>query len=273
MLDEIKQSYQLAADTLVPGWRTKSKSELIKDYIQNEDDPKLKEGYISAILARYWNSLTKKYYKNQKSVRPEDCYDWIIDAVLYALNKKKWEEPDNKLHNDKNAPDKVVNRCIKSSEQGFYQFSNCNKRRVNYQTLSADKLYEEQGDYAFPLQEQSEYNETLNPIASVIRYLYKESDYFSCVVVDLIVNNDVMIYSNIDSEYKYSLSTRRLTHYLRNCNKDYFDLFKKRYSLDTDEMSRIMQSVKHFTSCRLTNWIKRTLNKLKTNPVIKEIRE
>ena len=81
----------------------------------------MKDAYIAAIMLRYWNKLDSYYYKCKLVITPEEVHTWLTIAVMYAINKKPWENPKMGIYNDETGPDKVINRIIESKRLTFYQ--------------------------------------------------------------------------------------------------------------------------------------------------------
>ena len=148
MLEDVRQSYLSFAKT-IKGWDTMDKNVLANLYIKNENDENLRNSYFSALMCIYWYAIGKYYSESKNSVDIEDCYEWLIHAMTYALKNRKWTDPTNKLYSDPNGPDKVINRCIASTRQIFYQASNTAKRRVNFQCDSIDRQLEDLEIYSY----------------------------------------------------------------------------------------------------------------------------
>lgn len=273
MLDEIKLSYEQCADTCVPDWRHLNKNALIKKCLEVENIPELYNGYISAIVARYWSVATKYYYQNRSSVSPEDCYEWLLDSIIYALKLRQWEDPKSAIYNDPNGPDKVINRCMSSARLLFYQYSNCMKRKVNYQVSSVEKLHEDFGDTAFPAKEDEEL-ESVNDISrDLVIKAYNKKDYFSCVLIDNIVNKDTYdIIKEEDGVYTI-FNPKKLARALRQCDDKYCKEFSHKYNLDVQEMQNDIVNINKFSSEKMYRWINKALDKLRNNKEIQELFE
>lgn len=100
---------------MIKDWEKINKNTLCNLYIENENDPKLRDSYISAIILRYWNSIGKCYYKSSGYFTSDECYNQLITAILHALKNRPWLNPASNVFNDENGPDKVINRCIEST--------------------------------------------------------------------------------------------------------------------------------------------------------------
>ena len=152
MFNECKQAYESSASS-IPGWKNIDKNELCNLYIQNEDNPSLRDAYFSAIILNYWGDINKLYYKTNYTATKEQCYDWLIDSILYALKMRRWLNKDSSVYGDPNGPDKVINRKLKHTRINHLIAANRQKRMLNIGTLSVDeiddeyeKLYDENED-------------------------------------------------------------------------------------------------------------------------------
>ena len=147
MLEEYKELCRKAAN-FAPGWQELSKNDLCREYVKNKGNATLQNAYISAILYRYWNLISKYYYQSANCATPEECYGWLVDSVSCCVNLAAWENPDSSIYNDPNGPDKVINRCMKCARLTYYQFINRKKRRDEIGMLSVDELKELYGNGA-----------------------------------------------------------------------------------------------------------------------------
>ena len=68
MLSELKQNLEVSADTFVPGWRNLSKNEVIQKYVDTEEQQQ-KDGYLSAIMCKYWGSINRCYNIKLRNIR------------------------------------------------------------------------------------------------------------------------------------------------------------------------------------------------------------
>ena len=141
MLTEYRQMYEQSA-SFIENWKSKSKSELCRGYIENEHHPLLADAYFSAIVLKYWNMISRYYNRNTYIATLEDCYNWVIDSILYVLKTRKWADPTTKLGQDPNGADKAINRKIKCTWLTYCQSLNKDKRRINVDLLSLDGIQE-----------------------------------------------------------------------------------------------------------------------------------
>ena len=89
LLEECKKLYIEQANNL-SNWKKLSKSDLCYKYLEFKDkDEKLASDYLSAIIYRFLDRGIK-YYNCQsfKLLQEEDCYDVIVNSIMYVLEKK-----------------------------------------------------------------------------------------------------------------------------------------------------------------------------------------
>lgn len=271
MLKDILLSYEQVADSVVPGWRDMNKNDLVNRCVDAEGNKTLYDGYISAIVARYWPLATKFYYQNSSSVTPEECYGWLLDSILYILDKKQWRDPTKAVYNDPNGPDKVINRCMISARLMFYQASNCISRRINYQLYSADGLQEELGDAAFPAIEDDNINRVSDMSDELVIRAFSKKDYFSCAVIDNIAHKDTYDVIKEGKNIYTKFNPKKLAKVLRQCGDEYCDKFSRKYNVDVSEMKTEVSKIKQFSSEKMYRWINRSLQKLRDNKNIQEM--
>ena len=51
----------------------------------------------------------------------EDCFEWLTHAILYALDHRKWKDPNSSLFNDPLGPDKERYEAFKLILILFFQ--------------------------------------------------------------------------------------------------------------------------------------------------------
>lgn len=264
MLDSQKRLYEQKAD-LLSGWRTMNKNDLVNLYIQHEKDPKLADAYMSAIICRYWGAISKYWARSKNSVSVEDCYDWLIRSILYALQRRDWLDPNNKLYTDPNAPDKVINRIITSTRLGFFQSSNTHKRKSNYGTRSFEGMLEDnpetEGDCI--LMEDLQDEESWWDIKGLVQDAMKKKEYVKALMVDAIAYYDVFDREKgSDGKWYTQFNPKKLSRHLRNAPANYCKTFTEMYGTPKQEVQTALQTCKDLSRTRLYTAIKRNLKAL-----------
>lgn len=170
-----------------------SKSDLCRRYVEEKDKgSNLSESYLSAIICSFWSSIGNNYYRQEHPMAtPEDCLDWMIDSILYCLEKHVWTDPKNSMYKDPKGPEKCINVCITSTRANYYVAKNRQKRKVALQTVSLEQLEKIFQDSDKDLLEvEDHYDVNSDFIARKIIGYFQRYEYFKAFVIHQIINND-----------------------------------------------------------------------------------
>ena len=212
-----------------------NKNELIITASEEESSYK-KDGYISAIMYKYWNKIDSYYYKCKLVITPEDAHTWLVKSLMYAIEHKAWQDPDSTIYQDPTGPDKVINKYMECARLTFYQQLNRYKRKINGAIRSLDSLTEEYKDVFSPYINDDytiEYDEM------VVEYFNKE-DYFMAFFIDALLYEDVY---NEDG-----LSNRKISLHFHSLDTFYCEMFAFRYSLTLKNVIEANKTVKNLSS-------------------------
>jgi hypothetical protein len=223
LLEETKSTYEELANMYVPDWQTRNKNDLVRETIEHKNDLSY-DGYISAIMLRYWGKMTSYYHKCKLVISPEDAHTWLVQAVLYAVNRHPWTRPDSSIYEDKNGPDKVINRVIESKRLTFYQQLNRYNRKINSLVMSIESLSEDWADTNTPMVE----DEPMMELEDIVMECFLLKDYFYAFLLDAI------IYEN----YTLHKHSKKLVTHLQSIDDTYCDIFAGRYGLDYNKVLR-----------------------------------
>ena len=221
-----KDFYESLANQ-IPNWKTMSKNELCFKYIEESSKQnKISDSYLAALICKYLPKVDKYYYLNIKSATLEECYDWLIDAILYVLNHQRWNDKDSSIYQDKNAPDKMINRCLQSNRLIHYQASNRYKRKLNYTLNSLDEIKEE-----YNIDIDNKQDSFLDLDKQIIKF-FREKEYFAAFVLDGILNNDSFDIINNNKVF----SRKKLAKHIRHLDDEYCEVFAELYDLDVEKV-------------------------------------
>lgn len=277
MLEDIKKSYETYAK-LLPGWEKMNKNTLVNLYIENEHNED-SEIYFAAIMCRYWYNIGKYYNQSRNSVSIEECYDWLVHAITYALKHRKWLDPQSSMYNDPAGPDKVINRCIASTRQIFYQASNTDKRKVNFQLESIEKhedTYGENMRSRIDLNAIPTYNSEKDAISAakieeIVRYFTNNDMPFAGVLVDAIAYQDTFKEKKISALVStFDLNKKKLTDFVNNIDTSFAEYYSKKYKVKKEIIENLALNLKKSNSNRLNKLIQKTMYELKHNEFVKE---
>ena len=258
MLDEYKHIYQENAN-LIKNWQDLSILDLCNKYVyykenNNED---MMNSYLSAVICKYWTVISRLFYSQKyKFASEEDVYGWVIDGILNALDHHVWTDPNNKLHNDPNAPDKAIKVCIYSAKINFFVALNYEKRKATKYSYSLDELSETSSDdYYIPYIEPSPYMKLY--MYNKIRNYFLDYDYFSAFLLDAIVNVDV--FSKDEKTEFIGLSNRKLIKHLRSIDDRYIKVFSDEYELDSEQVRKASEFIQNLSPDRMARNISNLL--------------
>lgn len=234
MLTDYYHNYEREADLLKEDWRTENKNDLCNKYLNAQSDAD-RSKYVAAIICRYWNMLCSSYGKCFSAVEEEDAYTWFTRAILYVLKTHPWTNPNHKLYNDKNGPDKCINICIESSRNTYFQQSNRYNRKINHETDSLDRLSEEYKDTYMPgednIANDEEYDKDL-----LVKKTFLSGDIFFAVMIDMIFNSNVFT-ENKDGTVQFD--KMKLVKNIKSIDVKYVKYFAKRYELVESKLNEL----------------------------------
>ena len=245
MLDEYRQSCKETAD-YVPGWMNISKNDLCRLCVETENkDSALYNAYFSALLYKYWNLISKYHGLCDGLATPEMCYDWLVIAITYAIEHKRWEDPDSAIYNDPNGPDKVINRSMKCGRLNLYQFSNRKKRKDGFGTLSLDELKENLNNGTFDIEDtdNSLEQDVSVDVKDYVRSAFNRKDYFLAYMIDHIITEPVFDIKIENDKTTTVFNIKKLAKYLRQIDENYCKRFAKEYYFKEED---VLFTLKYF---------------------------
>lgn len=239
MINDLKKLYEQSASEIE--WKSKTKNQLVFGYIENENT-NLKDAYFSAIVLKYWHLIGKYYKMSYLAATEEDCYDWLIESIWYAITHRRWEDEDSSIYNDPNGPDKVINRHMACMRYTYYQAINRKKRKEGFNPASLDEMFDEFSDHTdisdniFDLYEEDYTN---MDVKSFVRNLFIHGNYLSAYIVHIILHTDVFML-NDDG---YFLSAYKLARAISSLNDSFCDDFAEEYNFDSNAVRSTLKNI------------------------------
>lgn len=259
MLADYKKTYEQQA-ALIKNFEQISKTELCNTYVKLvEKKDKLSDAYLSAIILKYWPAISKYYYMSFTAATIEDCYEWVIGGISYALSKHIWLDKDSKLYLDPNGPDKVINRCIQSERLTWYQAINRSKRKINFANASYDQLESSFSDE--DSLDQIYYNDTSFIVNQYIQNIFNKKDYFLAFFLDAIINTDCI------KEDTHNIDLRYISKHFRNLSKKYLEFFSQNYQIDYQRVESAVKYIRNLPSYKIYKKLQVMLENLKRDKV------
>lgn len=238
--------FEECADAYLHDWRKKNKNELCNLYIENEQDDKLKNAYLSAIICKYEPTIQRHYLKANYYSSFEDCLDRMILAIIDALKRRRWLDEDSSIYNDPAGPDKAINRTLKTMSMNDEAHCNRQKTMVNNNVLSVESLQEEYGDYFSG--SSSDIDEQFNfIIKNYVQDKFEKKEYFICFLLYIIQ------YDNVFDDGK--LNEKRVIKYIHAMDDTFCNSFSQIYDID---INKVRKAILYFINIS-TNVLKRKI--------------
>lgn len=243
MLVEYKKVYEQYADSLGK-WKYLSTSQLCLKYLEYRDCDSIKaDQYLSGVICRTISKCIN-YYINQRAkvVTEEDCYDIVIQSVLYVLDKKVWENISSGLFHNKDAPEIAINTRLKTQLINGFVANNRQKRKANAVILSLDSLEEESSDGYFLSYCEDDLENSMF-LKKLIKSYFDKEEYLNAYILDLIISEEGFTKNKLNPRFfKGKLKTSVL-----NIDKRYCETFSETYGLNLHKVESTLEYLHKLT--------------------------
>jgi len=289
MLQDIYNTYTQTAKGL-GDYQSMSKTQLANGYCDSDEkqDYIKRDQYYSALMLRYWFKIYE-WNKTSASSRLEieDYTSWLAESLNVAFKYRSWRDPTNKLFNDPNGPDKVINRCIFSTRNRYYQYYNKDKRKINYTCDSIERQIEAFGDGAYCLEKTSEVDE-IDYCKDIVNLYLNKNKIIEAIIIDAIAYQDS--YKEIEVKKKYSyeepeneddekpigsiiseFSPKKVVKHLSSLNNIFALYFMNKYSVQKEFLFKAIEDLNNSSNNKLYKYLDKTLQDLKNNKEIVSI--
>ena len=272
MLDGNKKMCEETADSRIKdlNWRKCNKNILFDRYCEEETrNPELASAYVAAILVRYWHTIGSNVYRGKGMCSAEECFDWLLDSLLYTLEHKAWRDPSKTVYGDPNGPDKCLNLKLSCTRKVFYLYSNSMKRKDSFNNqVSLDGLMEVCGDAELAKIADSAAVEMITESDPVVFELvvdeFNHKNYMASFIIDGLVNADVFKVSQKKDGFYSEFSKNKLTRHINTIDDAYVKFFAKRYRLSEPDVQVAADSCKQLKSSNIKKVLESTFNKLRS---------
>lgn len=265
------------ASGLDKDYNTMSKSEIANAYCDAEeehDEVKLNQ-YFSALMLKYWYMVPYLAKRNTNlNFEIEDFVFWIAESFSVAFKYKRWRDSSNKLSQDPNAPEKVINRCIYSTEKRWYAYFNKNKRKINYNhdVYSLEESFEIFGDAADAYMQHSNYIGDFDVSHELIQLYLDEDKIINALILDGIANYDTFKTVGDKKTGNYTEFSRALlVKHLNSLDQGYLETFESIYRVDVNKLQQTVQGLIKSRNYKLYNHIDSAINELRNNKEVLNI--
>lgn len=263
---------------------------LIADrYLQavEEKNESHKNGYMAMLMLRHWKDISKLYNACKTTgngLTMEDYISVIHNRIMYALNYRAWATKPNL-----NAQ-QCINRAISTEKLNQFYFSNLDKNRANFGTISMDAIKNADSDdkdmtLADSIADESTH--TLSAADSLIQFYTKKNKLVEAVILDTIAHGDSVSTSSekasftyyekdaVTNEYKevegkgrigYSQFARLKTaKLLKNLPSNYEQAFATKFSVPLDRAKTAVNLIRTAPNQKIYKYLDNTLAELRAN--------
>ena len=309
-LNDIQRDFRACASSLtvvdketgrVKTYEELTKSELANGYCDAEEagNDTLMSYYVAAILLRYWYKIFEWIRTCQSlGLKDTDFVDWLIDCWYDALYYRSWRPIRKEFgrtgdyipnpqyrEGDPDAFDKSMNNFCSVKRAKMYQESNKAKRRGNYNSVSIDATFDEDGYSILDREGLSTGPKTFSRVSEVINMFVKDNKCIEALIVDGIANQDCwktekekVVEKEIELDengkevevenkyYKYKslFDTRKLVKHLSTLDMNFMTEFGKEYNVE--DINTVFEKLKSTPNAKLYKYIEKTLIMLQSDP-------
>lgn len=253
------------------------------DVVTAEKYENMRSGYFAALMLRYWYKIFD-WAKNSASLHLEleDFADWLVDSLNVAFYYRTWryeyqaivkhgkfidwkyDENGERILNkyyyviDPVAPDRIINRCCFSMRGRVYQFNNHDKRTLNVQSASLDKITEDIGDAAESYLDEENYSYIPEESGAsiLVKMMLQRDEGIEALILDGIAHQDAF---KLNEEKSTSIfDARKLVKHLNSVDDIFMYDFCNMYELNEQEGNKLLSKLKSTNKQKLYKLIEKT---------------
>lgn len=243
MLEDVLKSYKEVASVI--NWKSYSINDLFFNAVKHEKESDYVNWY-AGIVCRTWGYAGRIYSQCNKHVPFDQCYDVLLEAIDYVLEKRVWENPENSLYQDPVAPDKAFHVALLRQKDILLKRLNAQKRHANFNTLSIDKAHEDYNDSAEGLLDIGDMtSEGTIDTMSLIQYI-RSKEPMHILILDQICFNSWVGLNNVVLN-------------LRKLDINDYEYFKNTYGFDEKQFTKCLRNIKMVSKRTILSEIKKVI--------------
>lgn len=255
--------------------------------VDNNDEIK-KNQYISALMVRYWH-MVSVIYEQSKSTRLEvaDIVSWLYEAFEKAFTYRSWQDRTKSISRDPKGAEKVINRCIYSVRNYWYQVFNKDKRKINFMTYSLNDNPSKDFHPSSGVSSEKDYfdilpsyDEFVSCGRDIVQKYINDNRMLEAFVVDAIMYQDCFTSDtfeentgNVDEEgnpiiiehTEYTFCSQMVSKIIKGINASYIHYFASTYDVDEDELIKAVAELKSYNKAKFGNKLKKAKEYIKND--------
>lgn len=291
---DMYESFESCAKT-IPGFIVGQKedvpydiTELANAYCKAVDanDEIKKNQYISALMIRYWH-MVSVIYEQSKSTRlvVADIVSWLYEAFDKAFTYRSWQDKTKAVSRDPKGAEKVINRCIYSVRNYWYQIFNKDKRKINFMTYSLNDNPERDFHTSSGVSNEKDYfdiipsyDEFVSCGRDIVQKYINEDRILEAFIVDAIMYQDCFISNTYDVDTgkedelgnpiiiertDYKFSSPMVSKVIKGINASYIQYFASTYEVDEDKVIQTVAELKSYNKAKFGNKLRKAKDYIK----------
>lgn len=274
MLEDLRDEFILSANK-IGNWKAMTKFSLAKGYVENENNPELRDSYFSAFALRYWHEIFTlykecKFLVDKLHLTIYDIADWYFEALMDVFKYRAFMNSDVFTYIKDGDEDKFINgyvyRAIDSTRERYFQYYNYDKRKAGINSSSLNTMIEERGDF---LSDDSNTKKYIK-IDNLIRKLVCEDELYEALVIYAVSYCDSFSKVYDEGVCKTKYSPKKLANIIKELSEDEINDFVEKYA-DGKDISFLLEIFRYYDK----QWVKMlylsAIDKLKNMDEVKEI--
>ena len=231
-----------------------SRNELCRKYkeIERSGETQLLDYYISAIVLNFWHVLAKTFNKqNIKILSEEDCYECLIESILFVLSEEAWEDPAQSIYKDEKGPEKAINLTFQQNIINLFVANQRHKRKASSNALSLDNTLKDSEDDEtetfISLLAKDELSSILEQLfwKDKVKQYFTDKDYISAFVTDLLIKDPTLI--EIKNN-QYVINSKRVARELNELPLNFASQFSKDYNIPLEQVESVIKCLYNVNS-------------------------
>lgn len=285
MLQDTKRDLTHQARKLTRPYEQYSIDELADAYCDAVDnnDPALKDIYISALILRFWYTIDKMYRANTvaPSLEHEDFFWWLYEAIEYACKYRGWRDPSKNLN-----AQQCINKCINTIQlQKYYNLRLDKHKAINFCSSLDTPLFGEDDDHERTLGDMIESDDVIDDHSTDDAILLVQSYINSNKIVEAILLDNIA-FNDVQRHFKKTIRTKnasgetiryvdhssefwpyKLIQIVSKLPTTYKTYFMSRYRISEEKLTTVLEAIERANNQKLYRYLRKTLEELRVSYV------
>lgn len=265
-------------------------TELADNYCKafDEGDEIKKDQYMSALMVRYWYMIPLLYEQSRSTkLEMEDMISWLYEAFAKAFKYRSWQDPTKPISKDPKGAEKVINRCIYSVRNYWYQHFNMDKRKINYLISSSLDEPKNSGDYSGDDRVEAvidgiagDDDIKIDHCQAIIQNYIDKGNIIGAFILDGIVYQDSFNTTEYEvntheldedgneivyERYDHTFSEKKLVKHLSHLSDSFRDYFLYRYDIDMETLTKAMLKLGKLKNSNIYKVVDKTLDDIRND--------